>query len=759
MTFLLRTISPLCESEEAISTVHALSRGFRFFEPDTVLGAHVSQFATLLQTTSLTSLMRLCKQIETYKQRRTNVRMALNGSKSENDISIDFGFHGLRPAPESASYLQREAEIIESLIGIVPRHAITERIERLRNRLPRAPQVYFLFYLSCLHHGDYLGAVDKLHQYFDHVLVQQQISNASTLLPYATLNLAAIHLRFGHVGEALELVREVTENVQRRKDDICLARTLSLLFRLSEQRCDASYQFQLLQQTLARSLSLCLFHLSSQTLLDAAKHYLLHPRENLGLASMPSIQENTSGSGFGGSLTQESNGIAIARPEAVWRLIGASLSAATQNSNFSAESTSTATAKLTSLALLATARTWSIYGNRTMADLASSLQLDVQKNHNLQSICGPMRTMPGTSSSLVTTTKMPTTDANASLCALAASNAEIGNDAETLKLLLEACENYPLSSSNPEWNRSARNILCDIAVRRGDLEAAEIQAIQLCALSPVHLDLHKHIEALYKLCLIMMHKGAFKRANVLIQSLIETCERSGLTVMAIAFLLTQSELFMRAFASSSKSSSPPLDALEPLLKCLTLAHAFKLDSVAAAASIQLARLHLWMDDNNGSKKRAKKAMALLQKKMPQILQNGSALVQASAKLECAKAVILLMKQDACEADACTNNGDSDNFESWNEALDDIEQVIEIGTQMGAKNLLIEAYYFKARLANALGLLVQRNLASKKFKSLLLSSSSSGEAQHPESNANIISAAMLYYLDSSSLRQLLSKLVQ
>lgn len=748
-------IAPLYVNPKTVTSIASLKNDFRYFDEDTVFGSHVAQLSAGLELMSFTALIRLCKLIERYKTRPKPVRAALGGGQAPLDQSIDLSVQSINSTAESAAYLHREAEIIESLIGVMSRHAITERIEKLRNRLPRAPQVCFLFYLVCLHHGDYLGAVDKLHQYFDHILVQQS-TPSSTLLPYATLNLAAVHLRFGHIDEALELVREVTANVQRRKDDVCLARTLSLLYRLSEHRCAPGYQFQLLQQTLSRSLSLCLSNLSSQTLMDAAKHYLLHPRENSGLSSIPMFDSD---GGLGSSTTGDAD--AGSRPDAVWRLINASMSAATTTTD-----SPTSSALLTSQALVVTSSNWAIYGNKTMSDLTSRLQLDVQRSHNLQAVSGALIADSSQVSSLVTTTKLPTIEANASLCSLARSVSEMGKDRETFELLLEAYEHYPVSHANADWIRTTRQILQDLALRREDVEAAEIQAVQLCALSPLNIDLHHHIDALYRLCVVMMHKSQYTRANTLIQSLIETCEGSGLTLMAVAFRLTQAELILRAHAASN-SSSPPIEALQPLLQCLSLARIFKLDTIAATASVQLARIHLLMEDGVNTQKAAKKALALLETVMPHVLQHGSAILKASAKLESVKASLLLLQSTA------TNSGieggkhgskfqapsrpSADSIETWSDAMDDLDDVIDIGNKMSSKALLIEAYYFKARLANSLGLNVQRNMAAKQFKALLLTSSLTESSPTP--HTSFISTSMQYYLDGTSLRQLLSKLVK
>jgi tetratricopeptide (TPR) repeat protein len=735
ISILLETIAPLCHSSESITTISSLVDADIKLSEESIFGRFVNSFSHALILSKFSTLIRLCKRIELYKNRGGVTRSVLGPSKGH---TLDSSYADLRSAEENHVYLQREAEMIESLIGVLPRHAITTRIDRLMVRLPRTPQVFFLSYLVCLHHGDYLGALDKLHQYFDHILVNQTSTNTSSLLPYATLNLAAVHLRFGHIDEALELVREVTAAVQRKRDNICLARTLSLLFRLAEHRCDQSYQLQLLQQTLGRSLSLCLSDLTTQSMLDTAKHYLLHPRENTGLAAIPLTQDDTA---FGSSSSSSSSSssqlqhtmAAKARPDAVWRFIHASLSAAAHTYD-----SPTASALLTSQALLSTANIWSIYGNTTMANLASNLQLDIHRTHNLHSVSGPSDVAK--SSILMVSTKLPTVDACSSLCTLAKSACEVGDERKAFALLLEAFNSYPQSCAQPQWIRSTRQILQEMAIRRGDMETAEVQAIQLSALSPLNLDLHHHIDALYRLAVVLMHKKSWIKANILIQSLIETCEGCGLTMMSIPFLLTQSEILLL--------SGSHFSAIAPLLSCLTMAKQFRLESVVATASIQLAHILLL----EGSRIRAKMAQSLIDSVMPHILQHGSALLQSQALLESVKASLLLNVPplDANgQASLAESSTHSSHYEAWTSALEQIEDIIQIASKMHSTQLLIEAYYFKARIANALGLLVQRNLAAKMFKSLQSSS------QVDLKQAQI--GSMHYYLDGSGLATALSRL--
>jgi len=756
---ILSVAAPLCSAHGKIDSISQLLLSEKQLEAESLFGRFLALFCEALYSSSFTVQLRLCKHIAMYMKRDNGSLTLLRPRKdATKDALTESGFRALHSRQNNLAYLQREAETIESLVGILPRHVITERIDRLSKRLPLTPQVHFLSYLVCLHHGDYVGALHKLHQYFDHVLVQQP-GNTSSLLPYATLNLAAVHLRFGHIDEALELVREVTASVQRRKDDVCLARTLSLLFRLAEHRCDQTYQLQLLQQTLARSLSLSLSNLSASTMLDTAKHYLLHPREVSGLATF-SLVDNI---GTNGVMEDSlSVGMSVSRPDAVWRLIQASMSAATRTSSGISATESTV---LASEALVSSAQMWSIYGDREMSKLSSHLQLDIHRHHNLNSVGHAGE--PEKSSSLLISSRLPTKSGCASLCSLAKMACESGSEREALVWLLEALREYPQSDAEAQWLRGTRQILFDMALRRGDVDTAEMQAVQLGALSPLNLDLHHHIDALFRLCLVLVDRSAFTRAHTLMQALIETCEASGLTIFATALRLTQAEILMR-------SQAPPFLALHPLLNCLQLATQFRMHTIAATAATHLAHIHLSLatldhctnkeSTSDGNQLRGQKgtssssqrrhaieAINLIDQWMPHILQHAPAMLQAQAKLELTKATLLLcttaQPQQGSTSDAHREFIIDQNLQIWDSSYADIEDIIQIALKLNARQLLIEAYYFKARLANALGKLVQRNVAAKMFKTLQIETHSDAKLS-PNGSVH-------YYIDAKSLEDVMT----
>jgi tetratricopeptide (TPR) repeat protein len=380
-----------------------------------------------------------------------------------------------------------------------------------------------------------------------------------------------------------------------------------------------------------------------------------------------------------------------------------------------------------------------------MSVLASQLQLNLQSSSSSQGLLstpigdqGSVSQLGGSTSTTLSRgfdlVKLPNSDACASLLILARRANDLGDEREAISLLKEAYRLYPQPTSQSQWIRSARQILQECALRRGEVDAAEMQCIQLSALSPLNLDLQHHIDALYRLSLVLMERGHGTKSRVLLQSLIETCDGCGLSILCAGFRLTLAELLVRA--------GSPLNAIGPLLQALSLAQSFGLDTIRATAIVQLAHIHLLMateaDGNlhggagSGKKKTGKRhaiiASSMLDGIMPHVLQHGSALLQAQARLESVKAIILtsatLDATGHSNAKDLKSSNSSENHAIWSSALEEVEDIVEIATKLNCKRLLVELFYFKARLEHAIGLHVQRNLTAKLFRALSLASSSS-----------------------------------
>jgi hypothetical protein len=158
-------------------------------------------------------------------------------------------------------YSRAEMEqIIETIKSVAPglsrTHYLTFAAQSLvssdEQRL--TPLLIHHSFLNALAHADFGLAVDSMHQYFDYSILgqlEEQLIAAEgakitpvSYLPYATLHLAALHFRFGHVGETLELVHEAARQAQEMVDERCITEVLMSLQRVASVKNDHMQQLQ-----------------------------------------------------------------------------------------------------------------------------------------------------------------------------------------------------------------------------------------------------------------------------------------------------------------------------------------------------------------------------------------------------------------------------------------------------------------------------------------------------------------------------------
>ena len=107
-------------------------------------------------------------------------------------------------------------------------------IRKLLEHEPELPAAYFLRYLNCLQHGERIGALDALHQYFDHAMIQQ--STPKDILQFAAILLASTHSAFGDKQLSFLATDEAVRVAQQSKDAACVAFALGWLYNNSDGR-------------------------------------------------------------------------------------------------------------------------------------------------------------------------------------------------------------------------------------------------------------------------------------------------------------------------------------------------------------------------------------------------------------------------------------------------------------------------------------------------------------------------------------------
>lgn len=102
---------------------------------------------------------------------------------------------------------------------------------------PDLPRAHFLLHLRCLQERELLGSLEGLHRYFDYSTRKggaaanpESARSVRAVLPYALLQLAALHIRFGHTEMARKALQETMRVAQDSGDHICVAYGLSWLY-------------------------------------------------------------------------------------------------------------------------------------------------------------------------------------------------------------------------------------------------------------------------------------------------------------------------------------------------------------------------------------------------------------------------------------------------------------------------------------------------------------------------------------------------
>ncbi|KAK6195948.1 hypothetical protein SNE40_001269 [Patella caerulea] len=136
-------------------------------------------------------------------------------------------------------------------------------------------EAHFLSYLNSLRVKEYCTAIHNLYHYYDR---NAKISSTSTTakdkedlsIRYAALNVAALHFRFGHHGEAMASLIESIHKAQEVNDHVCLQHALAWLQRFGQQGVAA--MAHLIEKSITRSEDLSLPYLTSLGVQVLARH-------------------------------------------------------------------------------------------------------------------------------------------------------------------------------------------------------------------------------------------------------------------------------------------------------------------------------------------------------------------------------------------------------------------------------------------------------------------------------------------------------
>ena len=200
------------------------------------------------------------------------------------------------PPPLSAddlnAHVHREARLLEESTEPLDLDALEVDIEAMMRLAEKVPKVLYLRFLRAMHSRDFAQALDDLHRYFD------MFATGGINVQYAVLNLAALHLHFGHLEEAMHAINETVRVAQQSDDATALAFAVAWLLRVVQAQNgtrttrrppshDAKEEERMLRRCFSCASEEELPHLACITALACGRHVLTvgaPPDSNSGAA-------------------------------------------------------------------------------------------------------------------------------------------------------------------------------------------------------------------------------------------------------------------------------------------------------------------------------------------------------------------------------------------------------------------------------------------------------------------------------------------
>lgn len=497
------------------------------------------------------------------------------------------------------NFLDREIETIDNMIGRHPRSYIDSYIDRIKLMIPETPKIYYLQFLNAMGHGDFALAVDLLYRYFDYYVnsktreillrdeylitdeeeeqksIDQEIMR---ILPYAPLLLSSIHIKFGHIDEAVRLIQESVRLIQRNKDDRALPYALSLMTKISELQYNFHQQIHFLKSHLSKASQHNMNDSLSLVSLEMANYNLIHPLRNQDLEE---------------SLLNSEISVDIYN---VWNFIDSGMNAILKGGNQSI------LRKASISSILSRYDSWKALGNRTLANLMAEM-LPASNDEAQDSLACPI------------------------LCNMALQLSSDGKFDEAFEILILAQEKYPQPPSKFDWMLCARKVLHEWATMNNRFDVAEVQIHKLSLISS-NLTLSQFFDSLFRHTEHLIRKNANESASNLISFIMDGCNSTGLHYQTVRYLLTWADIHMK--------SGSYITAIPYILRCINMSKRYKQELYSKMAKIKLAEVYLRIGNSDHLLERA---TCLLNDVTPFILENGTSILQAQLKLVSLKVCI------------------------------------------------------------------------------------------------------------------------
>ena len=473
------------------------------------------------------------------------------------------------------------------------------------------PSLHLLKFLNSSHHGERVESIEQLHSYFDRALIRSKEEDGmkSHIMQFAPIVLSAIHCRSGNTGLASLATEEAARVAQNSQDTACVAFALGWLYENSISS-GQMYDVSILNRCARRAAEG-----DRQNLLTGAKFLLV--REALRAKTKDQRKANQ-----------------------VWgHLIDAiSELPSTEASSIYDRPTRMTNIPNAKVCLDALARqriiassVWESFGQNSVAALSSLVSLRCHQNMSSEdsrsAIQNVSRYALFGSQNLRTSQVDFSRDGKTDHESSSAPPAVYG---KSLHSLLDLGDNFELSD---EVGRQIHLVLHEWAVRRGDFQdAMGFMRLMLSNLKPSE---SKAIMPLRQMTLqqAAMHSenGDFGKARTILRDSLISCKETGSAADEGQILLQRAILHLQSTREYS------MNAIAPIIDCLSLCETVQLDGTKGPALAVLGHMLLGMSE-------AELAISILRAALPVLVQNDHVWFQGQAFLTMAKAYLRLAKE-------------------------------------------------------------------------------------------------------------------
>jgi len=521
------------------------------------------------------------------------------------------------------------------------------------------PSAHFLRYLQCLQSKERVGAMDALHAYFDHVLIQSQANKQQQqkdhlqILQFAAILLAALHLETGDVSLARLATEEAVRVAQQSPETGagCVAYSLGWLSQTATAAASGGNDDGA-REWMARCVDRSLEEKNLRSLVAGA---------NLARVRHALLDHVPTTTAWGGTASSSAPS-PLTLPQIAWNFLFA---AATTDGGEAAASTThhfippadrplhmthvlTGRKALQTMAqqrLMASA-IWDAYNQPSSSGLTSYLALFAHRgservlgsNHVTSAIQNLARTaLYGSTQSFI----LNGDDGVQDISDFEDSKQKAVEKDEQEHKCIYAVALQQMSLLRQAFGMALDDFFCqemalifhEWAIRRGDINDAQgWMRFLLGNLSPgMNNFAQVQMDVRIQQSLLLQAQEKWDQAKQVLKDQLAISKSAGLPLHTAWILLRIAMLLIESSASKQKRSNNQsyANAVPYLLECLTVCDEHCQDGLHATAMTVLAQVHFRMN-------RIDPAIAMIEAALPNLLQRGHVWFQAEAYLTMAK---------------------------------------------------------------------------------------------------------------------------